>query len=280
MAMIRSKQTAIYFGLLGLLLEACQPQPEPDLTEEIKLQKGEALWWIESMVSKVGSMQALRELSDVTYRYTFHDLVKDRKDISLERYLFEGERSWASYETHDHLVMPEANGKVIQAFDGEATWVTLNDSIIESETMIQSANFLRRANFYWFCMMQKMLDEGLNYQLLEDPLVEDQLYKIVKVSFDADVGDVQDDFVLYINPSTYLVDQFLFTVKGIGISNPLLMEVEYEQVDEMYLMARRWVIPSDWQGNRMGSPIIAQWYEDIRFGSGLNESFFRIQERY
>ena len=54
----------------------------------------------------------------------------------------------------------------------------------------------------------KTIRQGLVYELMEKRVVAATTYKIVKVTFNAGIGTVQDDFILYINPKTNLVDQF------------------------------------------------------------------------
>ena len=56
-------------------------------------------------------------------------------------------------------------------------------------------------------------------------------YKVIEVTFGDNVGDAQDTYVLYIIQETKLIDQFLFTVKAFGVSDPFLMSFEYQTVE-------------------------------------------------
>jgi len=58
---------------------------------------------IKALEKTNGGWKALSKLKDVEYLYTYNDLNKKAKDISIERYIFDGEHSWADYKT-DHAV--------------------------------------------------------------------------------------------------------------------------------------------------------------------------------
>ena len=59
-------------------------------------------------------------------------------------------------------------------------------------------------------------------------------------------------YVLYINPQTKPVDQFLPAVSDFGVTAPLLMKMAYQTVHEMKVPAFRKYIPADWEGNIKG----------------------------
>jgi hypothetical protein len=44
-------------------------------------------------------MEKLRTFRDVEYKYTYRDKKTGKADISIERYVFDGELSWAKYLT-------------------------------------------------------------------------------------------------------------------------------------------------------------------------------------
>jgi hypothetical protein len=54
---------------------------------------------IETMSRTVGGMEKLRTFRDVEYKYTYRDKKTGKADISIERYVFDGELSWAKYLT-------------------------------------------------------------------------------------------------------------------------------------------------------------------------------------
>lgn len=231
---------------------------------------------VAKMVAKVGSMDKLKALKDVEYKYTFRDVSNNVSDVSTERYIFEGEQSWAQYDHHTFFIFPNEDGLVIQGYDGKTTWTSLNNKIIETPEAIRLAYFFRKTNFYWFTMMPKLLDEGLEYELLDDRIVNDINYKIVKVTFKENVGDVQDEYILYINPLSYLVDQFLFTVKSFNQTAPFLMQLEYEVVEGIHVSTKRRFTNSDWQGKIVGEKWSEQTSEQVKFNNEFDESLFNV----
>jgi hypothetical protein len=97
----------------------------------------------------------------------------------------------------------------------------------------------------------------------------------VKVGFEPGVGDVSDTYLLYVNPETWRIDQFLFTVLDFGKEEPFLMKVEYERVDGILLPTNRRYTQSDWSGT---IPRKAKWTDEIsvgiRFDNGFDDSLF------
>jgi len=98
------------------------------------------------------------------------------------------------------------------------------------------------------------------------------------MSFDEGIGDVQDDFILYINPDTMLIDQFLFTVKqSPKFPAPMLMEVQYQEIEGIFLMTNRKVIGADWEGKKKGNYLFSQITEEIKFNNGFERTMFTVE---
>lgn len=233
---------------------------------------GKAL--IEKMVEKVGNYDYLKQLNDVKFKYSFYSPKADAYDISTEYYIFKDETSYAKYKTHNIFVLPKQKGVVKQYFNGkDTTKITLNDKEIGDKAIIAQARFLRKANYYWFAMMPKLLDDGLIYEQLSDRTVNNIVYQIVKVGFKNSIGDVQDNFVLYINPKTHLVDQFLFTVKATKLPEVLLMKAKYNTVEGYTFMAKRDVYVADWDGNTKAL-LYTQITTDVVFNNGFKKETF------
>ncbi|MEE9362547.1 MAG: DUF6503 family protein [Cellulophaga sp.] len=263
--------TLVVFGF------SCKNENKRNITKETKEKEvavSPAKALIMKMAQKVGTMQKLRALKDVEYTYTFFNPSVGLKDVSTERYIFDGELSWAKYNHHEAYVYAKEKGTVIQSQNGMDIWVSLEGELKTEAKDIGTTKFLREANFYWFTMMPKLLDKGLVYELMEDRVVAATTYKIVKVTFNAGIGTVQDDFILYINPKTNLVDQFLFTVKGSRFPVPMLMQVKYEIVAGIYLMTKRKVYKASWDGVIDGSPLLEQYSENIKFNNGFTAEMF------
>ena len=125
-------------------------------------------------------------------------------------------------------------------------------------------------------MFQKLLDPGLHYEYLGDTSINAANYDIVKVSFKANDEKPTDTYQLYINKSTHLVDQFLFTVVDFGVvEEPYLMQVSYETVDGMVIPAKRQYKKSTWEAEITDEPWIYVTWTDIKFNNGLSKVDFK-----
>lgn len=229
------------------------------------------------VVEAVGGSQRLYQLRDVEYRYTYMDSKSGNRDVSLERYVFDGELSWARFEEMDNA-LAGVEGTLVQGFDGQKAWASLNGALVSDPKLIGMSNFLRKTNYYWFAMMFKLADPGLTYDYMGQRKVEGIAYDVVKIGFEANVGDVQDTYILYINPYTKLVDQFLFTVLDFGRTDPLIMRVIYQEVDGLVLPTVRRLCPADWEGNPQGDSWGLEIMENIRFNQGFERSLFEAPQ--
>ncbi len=225
---------------------------------------------IGQMVDAVGGLEALKDLRDVQFEYTYHDLAAGQRDVSLERYLFDGELSWASYKIKEKS-FPDVEGELVQGYNGKESWCTVDGKPVDDERLLRMADFLRKTNYYWFTMMFKLKDPGVNYQGLGTKVIDGKDYDAVKISFDDHVGDAQDSYVVFINRETHLIDQFLFTVMDFNLSEPHLMKVEYEEVAGLKLPARRRYIKANWDAEVVGE----SWTEEISANIKFNNNFDR-----
>ncbi len=263
----------IYLVIMTGVL-ACNQQQTQDSKVESSEEVNPARKVIEKVVKKVGSMNDLNVLKDVEYTYSLNAVSRNIKNVSKERYLFNGELSWAQYLPAEQFPIKEDT--ITQGYDGDSVWVRVNGMLSNEISKVQFASFIRKTNFYWFTMMQKLLDEGVRHRLLPSRTVDSTEYKIVEMTFDANIGEVQDKYVLYVNPSTDLIDQFLFTVKELDLApiDPLLMEVDYESFEGVKLMTRRIVRVSNWDGKSDGEIIYDQQCIDVKFNNGFPRSLF------
>ena len=115
---------------------------------------------------------------------------------------------------------------------------------------------------------------------VERYLFDDEDYHLVKLSFDVGVGDVSDTYVLYINPRTWRVDQFLFTVLDFAKTDPFLMKVECERVDGILLPVKRRYTASDWSGTvSKNAESTDEVSVGIRFDNGFGTALFAPPKR-
>jgi len=221
---------------------------------------------VDKVTSKVGSYNDLKKLKNVEYTYTFRNPNTQKEDVSTERYIFNGQVSWAKYTHHKEYVATTIESPIIQYYNGVDKVLVVDGAKnnIDSKE-VAKAGFLRKTNFYWFAMMQKLQDPGLIYTLLPNRTVNNINYEVVKLGFEKNIGDVQDEYILYVNPKTLLIDQFIFTVKALKFKTPMLMKIKYKEIDGVYLMVERDIYKSDWNGKHGKNIIFEQRMDNISF---------------
>ncbi|WP_347373109.1 DUF6503 family protein [Aequorivita sp. Q41] len=251
-----------------------QTQPQADTTEISAPKfdnKGHEL--VYNMVQKVGDMAKLHSKKNVIYTYTYQT-PDGKTDISKEKYLFDGELSYGAYEKHERT-LPDLEGLIEQGYDGTEFWLKHNGEIVNDDKLLKPVAFNRPTNFYWFTMMQKLLDDGLFYEYVGEKTINNKPYNVVKVTFETTDAKPKDIYQLYINKETDLVDQFLFTVADFNKMDPLLMEVTYENIDGLLLPTKRKYKNSNWDAVVTDQPWILVNWSDITFNNELTKADFK-----
>lgn len=265
--------------LIALICISCNntTKQTPTTTENVVKEetptftnKGHEL--VYTMMQEVGDYATLAAKNDVVYTYTYQT-PDGQKDVSTEKYIFDGEYSYGLYNTHQRT-LPELEGTIEQGYDGQEYWLKNVGTIITDEAVLKRVGFNRPTNYYWFTMMQKLGDPGLVYEYVKQQTVNNINYDVVKVSFESTEDKPQDIYQLYINPETKRVDQFLFTVVDFGVTDPYLMEVSYEEVDGLQIPTKRRYKKSDWDATVTDAPWITVDWTDITFDNGLEKSLF------
>ena len=251
-------------------------QPEAATIDHPQYLKGDsAALTVARVIDAMGGVDQYKALTDIEYTYTYRNVSSGKQDVSIERYKYDCEKSWARYDEHTYTLLPDRVGTVIQGFNGKTTWTTLNDTLLTDSASIRRADFLRKTNFYWLNMMFKLLDPGTILAYRAPRLVDGIEYEVVEVKFGENVGDAQDIYLLYIHPETHFIDQFLFTVMDFGRAEPLLMQVQYEEHEGLSWPVYRRYTPANWEGE---VPDDAAWVEELsaglKFDTGIDDSLF------
>ncbi|NRT15838.1 hypothetical protein HNP99_002198 [Flavobacterium sp. 28A] len=267
--------------LLGLSLVACkndkQTATSETQTDSVKIvapkfeNKGQEL--VYTMVQKVGDLSQLYDKKDVVYTYTYQT-PDGKTDITTEKYIFDGQLSYGAYKKHERT-LPDLSGLIEQGYDGNEFWLKNDGKSLTDEKLLKMVAFNRPTNFYWFTMMQKLLDPGINYEYLNEKTIDSVNYDVVKITFESTDGKPKDIYQLYLNKETHLVDQFLFTVADFGKIDPLLMKLEYETIDGLMIPTKRKYKASNWDAKVTDEPWIQVNWTDIKFNNGLKKSDFK-----
>jgi len=271
------------FGAL-ISLSSCGPAPEAAKTPEAapmvaeqnepatKYDTSDPMSMLASVAQACGGMEQLKSLHDVEFDY--HYLKPDgKKDISTERYIFEGEVSWARYTVHEENVAPTLVGDVVQFNSGTETHVHHDGAALTDPMHLGGGTFLRKANYMWFTMMFKMCDPGTSHEYMGQENVDGTTYDMVSVNYESGVtGKEQNDsFILYINPENQMVEQFKFSLPAMGVNQPILLaKLSYEEIDGIQVVTNRQMFGPSPDGNGM-VPMVDQQLKNIRFNNGFTE---------
>lgn len=237
-------------------------------------EKSEEL--LNALIKVNGGYQKLAAKKDVQFTYIYDNMDQGR-DVSLERHIFNGEHSWGSYKEHQRNVLPGQEGVAIQSLVAGKPALTLDGKPITDPKALSGTVFLRKVNFYWFTMMYKLKDPGTNYKYLGTENVGGVPYDKVSLKYDADITkkEKNDEYILYFNPETHLVDLFYFSLPDWGIDQPILkMTLEYEIIDGIYLSTVRKSYGPDANGDYKLNGVYT--FKDIKFNNGFTPEDFRL----
>lgn len=247
----------------------------PPKTTTLKFQnKGHEL--VYKVVQKTGDYQKLKSLKDVVYTYTYRTPDK-KEDVSVEKYIFDGEKSFGQYKKHERT-LPKLEGEMTQGYDGKNFWLKHKGEYVTDEKMLKRVTFTRKTNFYWFAMMQKLLDPGMNYKHLRQETLNDILYDVVEITYNVPEGQASDTYHLYINTKTSLIDQFLFTVVDYNVvKKPLIMRVTYQSIDGVMIPTYRKYTKASWKGEVLNEKWVEEIAEDIKFNQNISQTVFEAK---
>ncbi|WP_339926274.1 DUF6503 family protein [uncultured Cyclobacterium sp.] len=266
------KLNLIALTIINAFLISCNGKEQSTEIETSFQNKGHEL--VYEMVQRVGDYNTLANHKDVVYSYKYQT-PDGKADISTEKYVFDGELSYGAYQPHERT-LANLEGPIEQGYDGKEYWLKHKGKIITDTTSLKRVAFNRPTNFYWFTMFQKLLDPGLNYEYIGEKTVNDNAYDIVKITFESAEDRATDIYQIYINKDTKLVDQFLFTVVDAGvIDTPMLMELEYEQIEDLLIPTKRRYKKSTWEAEVSDEPWITVDWSNIKFNNDLSRELFK-----
>ena len=218
-----------------------------------------------------GSWGDLWNKKDVQYTYDYRH-PDNKADISTERYVFKTEASFGNYTQHDINVMPETKGIVMQYFDGTTTTAMLDNKKVEDLQAIGVSDFLRRANYFWFVMPYKLNDKGTISKYIGKEEYNGTSYDKIEVTYDQAITEKEqnDTYILYVNPSTKLIDRFYFSLPFLGVNTPVIIaNYEYEDIDGQKVSTKRTYFMPNEKGEYGETPNIVQTLSNVKFNNGF-----------
>ena len=105
-------------------------------------------------------------------------------------------------------------------------------------------------------------------------------YDKVKVTYDpAMTGKTMNDmYILYINPTTKLIDQFFFSLPVAGVEQPvILMKLEYSKVKGLNLPLKRYIYAPGADGKPQAEAGTIQTITNLKFKNGFQISDFELK---
>lgn len=226
---------------------------------------------LNAVAQKHGGWNDLWKKRDVKFTSKYHDIDTDRTDLSEERYIFKNEVSFGRYSQHDYNVLPDVEGTVTQFFNGKKTIVLVDDTANNEPEAIAFADFLRKANYFWFLMHYKLNDNGIlvNYKGTENE--DDTVYDVLEITYESqNTGkELNDIYIVYVNPQTRLIDKFYFSVPFMGVTEPLIIaKYQYIEIDGQLIATKRdYFMPSE--NGYSESPNLVQTITNVRFNNGF-----------
>lgn len=223
----------------------------------------------------MGGSKRLWARNDVEYNYDYSYPGMDKKDNSTERYIFDGEHSWAKYTRHDINTFPGESGDVVQSLVDFQPMVTLNGKKVDDPKALATTVFLRQANYFWFTMFFKFNDPGVIHKYLGTEESGGIDYQKISISYDSKLTgkEKNDSYILYVNPKTYLVDQFYFSLPARGVDKPvILMKLSYENFDGLTIATQRRIFQPGKDGKMATDPGLIQTLTKVKFDNGFKAS--------
>jgi hypothetical protein len=172
---------------------------------------------LENLEAINGNYDSLIALNDV--QFTYNKVIYGNTRTSQEKLIFKGEHSLSTYngeykQQQGIIKRSSVNGKGLMSID---------DEILPDEKSKKVAVYANSITFYWFTMMYKLADPSTISTYLGQEKIDSVTYDKVKLVFDYSKLDkkANDEYLLYFNPETHLVDLFLYSeTNGDVIKNP------------------------------------------------------------
>lgn len=269
------KNAYFYILLIFLLPFAACKETAPQ-KEQAPIVTNEGTQLLNEMITTLGGLDKYRQLEDVTFTYIYRDTNRNAQDISIDKYMFDQERSWSKYSEHTKTVSKETPGIIIQGWNGEDAWMIEKGQFVTVPQALKMTKFARNTAYFWFNMMYKLVDPGAIHKRLPNRTYKGKEYQIVEVTYGANIGDAQDRMIIYMDPETKLVNNFLFVNSFMGETEPRMMEVSnYKDFNGLKFHTYMRYEPADWEGNILpGIQRAEKFFKDIRFNTGIDKSLF------
>ncbi|MBT8264107.1 MAG: hypothetical protein KJN75_02105, partial [Muriicola sp.] len=97
-------------------------------------------------------------------------------------------------------------------------------------------------------------------------------YDKLHVTYDPEITgkELNDTYILYVNPTTKVIDRFYFSLPNLGVNDPVLIaHYEYEDIEGQLLATKRTYFLPDDKGAYSDEPSLVQTLTNISFNNGF-----------
>lgn len=204
---------------LALLLAACSdyavtPESTPDAVDARVAQATERLsaspagQRVLAAIDAHGGLEAWYRGGPLRYRYAYQRLTPDGQPSGTPIDTRQLVDPWSARAVH--TLMPDA--AVRFGWTGDEAWIAPSDA----DPPI-NARFWALTPYYFVAMPFVLADPGVNHALAPPDTVEGRPVDVVRITFDAGVGDAPDDYYdLLLDPATDRVQGVRYVVSYPG----------------------------------------------------------------
>lgn len=166
--------------------------------KSVRAEDARAQTLVEKVIAAHGGMQAWTNLKDMTLTIT-RVALDQRGDVAGATV------SLYYMKRHSKTRVETITGKglLVQGFDGQKPWVTLNGRPETSEEALKQAHFLSVNWWYWMGIPFKLKDPGVILRYKGTSTFRGKQVAILEVTFQKGVGETSDRYTYFIEQKTH-----------------------------------------------------------------------------
>lgn len=237
---------------------------------EERLGESEAGRVLAQAIDAHGGLRRWLEAGNVSFFFDYRSLT----DASRRMNTHQRVDLWSSRAVHE-----SRQGEVRFGWDGQAAWIEPN-----ANAFPLPARFWALTPYYFVAMPFVLADPGANFELLPDEELDGQRHRVVKVTYDAGIGDSPDDYyIVYLNADSHRVAGLRYIVSYPGFFEPgehspekLMRYTDVRSVQGL-LVAHRYDTYA-WSEAGVGAKVTEIEAGEFVFGAPLSDEVFAAPE--
>ncbi len=168
-------------------------------------------------------------------------------------------------------------GKYTFGNNGEQIWITpVRDSFPN-----KNPRFVKNLLFYFVAVPFVFADEGVNLTDLGSKEVNGRKYDVIKVTFNAGIGDApEDQYIMYVNPDSHVVDFITYSVTYFDKTRA----TKYNALKYSWKKTNGLLFPEKnmgfkWENDALGEQRYEAPFDNVNFSTDkMGDDFFEIPE--